>query len=424
MTDFSLDSGPEIDVAIIGGGPAGLAAATTLKQAGAARVVVLEREPEAGGIPRHCGHPPFGMREFKRVLRGPTYAARLVERARGAGVEIHLMTTVVKARLGGNLLISSPQGLSEISARRVIYATGVRETPRSARLISGVRVAGVMNTGALQSMVYLKNRRPFRRPVIVGSELVAISAVMTCLHAGIRPVAMMEPRDRVTARWPSGIYPRLRGVSLFTGTRLAAIHGDDSVDAVSVQGPDGKVRRIACDGVILSGQFTPESTLARSGHIQVDPATGGPVVDQWGRCSDPVYFATGNLLRPVETAGWSWNEGCQTGRWVGDDLAGRLPGQGAVLRVSTSDPRLKYVMPQRLVATGNASGMDALQLRVTQSVKGALVARNDKGVVWSRKIECHPERRLLIPLSEIVSAGADEAIEFSIRDISVQAVGS
>ena len=105
-----IDLSVPIDVAIIGGGPAGLAAATTLKAAGVARVVVLERESEAGGIPRHCGHPPFGMREFKRVLKGPAYARRLVERAVAAGVEVSCLTTVVEARAAGELLLALPDG--------------------------------------------------------------------------------------------------------------------------------------------------------------------------------------------------------------------------------------------------------------------------------------------------------------------------
>ncbi len=420
MREPALNRGGAIDVAVIGGGPAGLAAATELKRAGIGRVVVLEREQEAGGIPRHCGHPPFGMREFGRVLRGPVYAARLVARARRAGVEIHTGASVVEARPGGDLLLAVARGVQEISARRVICATGVRERPRSARLISGARVAGVLNTGALQSLVYLKRLRPFRRPVIVGSELVAFSAIMTCRHAGIRPVAMIEPGPRVTARWPSALFPRLAGVRLMTGTRLLEITGEGAVSGVVVEGPGGERQRIACDGVVLSGRFTPESTLARSGHLQVDPATGGPVVDQWGRCSDAAYFATGNLLRPVETAGWSWREGRQCGQHVAADLAGNLPREDAFLRLEAAGPALKYVMPQRLSLPHAAAGMKDLQLRVGREVRGALVAVNEQGVVWREKIHARPERRLLVPVGEIAAGVAAQPsgsrLVFEIRE--------
>ena len=309
-----------IDVIIIGGGPSGLAAGVALKQAGVARVVVLEREQSAGGIPRHCGHPPFGMREFKRVYTGPQYARRLVETAVGAGVEIQTLTTVVEARPGGTLLVSSDGGVTEMSARRVIYATGTRETPRSARLISGSRPLGVMNTGALQTMVYLKNRKPFERPVIIGTELVSFSAIATCRHMGIKPVAMLEENASITTRLPLGLAAPVMGVPLYKNTRLVAIHGQKKVVGVEVAGPGG-TRSIDCDGVLLTGKFTPEASLARCGHLAIDSTTGGPVVDQSGRCSDPVYFSVGNVVPPLKTAGQSWRQGQKVGLVVANDLA-------------------------------------------------------------------------------------------------------
>ena len=214
MTDNAANATEHHDVIVIGGGPAGLATATELKRLGVPKVVVLEREPVAGGIPRHCGHSPFGMREFKRVLSGPRYAKKLVEKARDAGVELLTSTTVVKAKPAGRLLVTSDRGPEDMTAQRIVIATGVRETPRAARLISGMRPLGVVNTGALQSMIYLKNRKPFERPVIVGTELVSFSAIQTCRHAKIHPVAMLEEADRVTARWPSDLFARMTGALL------------------------------------------------------------------------------------------------------------------------------------------------------------------------------------------------------------------
>jgi len=395
-----IDLTTPIDVAIIGGGPSGLAAATTLKAAGVARVVVLEREPDAGGIPRHCGHPPFGAREFKRIYTGPSYARKLVQTALAAGVEIHCLTTVVQARIGGELLLAVPEGQQVINARRVIYATGVRETPRSARLLGGMRLQGVVNTGALQSMVFLKHMRPFKQPVIVGTELVAVSAVSTCAHAGIRPVAMVEPDPRPTARFPFTLYPRLKGVPLHLNTRPVAIHGDKTVSSLEVEDADGTRRHIDCDGVILSGMFTPESTLGRMGHLEVDPATGGPVVDQFGRCSDPVYFAAGNLLRPVETAGWCWSEGCRAGARVADDLKGKLLKGTQTVPVSVQGPVLKYVMPQRLNLKVSR-GKDVLQLRLSDIAKGKIIATSGGKVVGQWSVNSRKERRILLAISRL-----------------------
>jgi len=416
MTDSNSGMRQPIDVAIIGGGPAGLAAAVELKRRGIARVIILEREPEAGGIPRHCGHFAFGMREFKRVLRGPVYAGKLVAAAREAGVETHTATTVVEARPGGELLTTSDRGPVKLSARRVIYATGVRETPRSARLISGNRPQGVINTGALQSMIYLQGLKPFEHPVIVGTELVSISAILTCRHAGIHPVAMLEQNNRVTARWPSSLFPPLTGIPLHLGTRVIAIEGGSHPNAVLVEQADGNRHRIGCDGVILSGRFTPEASLALCGHLAVDPKSRGPEVDQYGRCSDPAYFASGNILRPVETAGWSWNEGRQTGRWVADDLAGVLPAQGAQLRIVTHGPLIRFSMPQKILLPHTDLGMKNLQLRFSHTATGYLEVHGNKGIVWQRKLRVLPERRVLVPLKDLIKNTHDERIELHFRE--------
>ena len=344
------------DVAIIGAGPAGLAAAAELRQAGIERVVVLERDSRAGGIPRQCGHPPFGMREFGRVMTGPAYARRLVKAAGSAGVELALKTTVTTLGPEGALTIASPDGPAKLTAKRVLLATGVRETPRAARLVSGDRAPGVCTTGALQSMVYLKNRVPFRRPVVVGTELVSFSALLTCTRAGVRPVAMLEEEPRATVRWPLHHAARLFGVPLLLGARIVGILGHDRVDAVRISDARGGEREIACDGVLFTGRFTPESSLARMSHLVLDQGSGGPVIDQFGRCSDPAYYAAGNVLRPVETAGWSWREGRATAQWIAKDLAGDLPSPETATRVKTRHP-VKLAVPQRIAPPDPGCGL-------------------------------------------------------------------
>ena len=407
-----------IDVAVIGGGPAGLSAAIELKRLGIAKVVVLERESDAGGIPRHCGHPPFGMREYTRVMTGPQYARKLVETARLAGVDIKTSTTVVEARPGGSLLITSNQGAQEIAARRVVYATGVRETPRSARMISGNRPRGVLNTGSLQSMVYLTHHKPFERPVIVGSELVSFSAIQTCRHAGITPVAMVEETEQAIARWPTQLFARITGTPLFYRTRLIAIKGDDNVVAVEVENALGERREIACDGVILTGTFTPEASLSASGHLHVDVATGGPVVDQFGRCSDPVYFAAGNVLRSVETAGWSWNEGKQTARRVSQDLDGKLPLPVTKRLIVPACSLIKYCMPQVLSFPDHRTSMKHIQLRFSRRAKGVLIVSDETQILRKCTMTVFPERRVLVPMKYLVGKGHTGSIQINFKELS------
>ena len=341
-----LRSHESYDVAIIGAGPAGLSAAMELKKAGIESVLVLDREPEAGGIPRHCGHPPFGIREYKRILTGPSYAKRLVKSARESGVNIALKNTVTMLEPGGIITISSPEGLRKLTAKRVLLATGIRETPRSARLVSGDRALGICNTGTLQSMYYLKKMIPFRRPVIVGTEIVSFSALSTCKKAGIQPVAMIEESQRPTVRWPIHYAARLFGTPLLLNTRIASVLGNNRVEAVQIKDKNGNLRKIECDGVLFTGQFTPESSLARMSHLELNHETGSPIVDKFGRCSDPAYFAAGNVLQhhpnsgtatavpiyytadnlpqPVEVAGQCWDEGRRTAQWIANDLHGNL----------------------------------------------------------------------------------------------------
>lgn len=380
------------DVAIIGSGPAGLAAAERLARQGL-KVVVLEREAQAGGIPRHCAHSPYGLREFRRLMAGPRYAEALVGRAVDAGADIRLTTTVTRLHPGGLLDIAAPQGIGQIAARAVVLATGIRETPRSARLIGGSRPAGVMTTGALQTLVHLEGKAPFRRPVVLGTELVSFSALITCRQAGIRPVAMVEPNMRATAWRASTLLPRVLGVPLHLGTDLVAIHGETVVEGVTLV-RDGESFDLACDGVIVTGQFRPEASLMMASHLAVDPHARGPVVDAFGRCSDPAYFAAGNLLRPVETAGWSWQEGRNVADSIIEALAGRLPEPAANLGVSIGSDALKLVVPQR-IDLRHAEGR-RLQLRVTRPVAGALVVRQNGVEIARRRLKALPERRILV----------------------------
>lgn len=380
------------DVAIIGSGPAGLAAAERLARQGL-KVVVLEREAQAGGIPRHCAHSPYGLREFRRLMTGPRYAEALVGRAVEAGAYIRLTTTVTRLHAGGLLDIAAPQGTGQIAARAVVLATGIRETPRSARLIGGSRPAGVMTTGALQTLVHLEGKAPFRRPVVLGTELVSFSALITCRQAGIRPVAMAEPNMRATAWRASTLLPRVLGIPVHLGTDLVAIHGETAVEGVTLV-RDGESFDLACDGVLVTGQFRPEASLMIASHLAVDPHSRGPLVDGFGRCSDPSYFAAGNLLRPVETAGWSWQEGCTVADAIIDALAGRLPDPAASVEVSIGSDALKLVVPQR-VDLRHAEGR-RLQLRVTRPVSGALVVRQNGVEIARKRVKALPERRILV----------------------------
>lgn len=402
----------EIDVLIIGGGPAGVAAALALRQQGVARVVLLEREAELGGATRHCSHSPFGMLEYRRVLIGSAYGRRLASDVRQAGVDIRTQHSVIRFEGRSAVLVSSPLGVELLSARRIITATGAREMPRSARLISGERPVGVITTGTLQAYMAFHGLRPFQRPLIVGSELVSMSAILSCLLHGVRPVAVIEEGAHAIARAPMRWLPRLAGIPLQLHTRIVDIRGQGRVEEVTLQTGDTR-RQLACDGVLLTGQFVPEAALFLQDSCGVQPGSAGPLIDQHGRLANPLHFAAGNVLRGIETGGWAFREGRAVGHAVAEDLR-QGPAPAEAVRIAYATP-IKLVVPGALRnGPPGKPAFTCFQLRVCQRVRGVIMLRLDGLTVWQKQAEWLPERRILVPIPK--EAGTASTVEFHFQE--------
>lgn len=292
------------EVLIIGGGPAGLTAAATLAPRVGGQVLVLDRESAAGGIPRHSDHPGYGIRDMKRFMSGPAYAKRLVTNALNAGAKIQTHTMVTGWTDRRTVEITSPSGRQHVQARAIILATGARERPRPARLIPGDRPAGVYTTGHLQNLVHLHHQSPGTRAVIVGAELVSWSAALTLREARCHPVLMITPHPAPEAYAAFTIPGRLAlRIPVATRTRLIRIIGHGRVSAVEIENLDTHTRRtIDCDTVVLTGDWIPDSELARTANLEIDPNTRGPLIDTRQATSIPGVFAIGNLTHPVDTA--------------------------------------------------------------------------------------------------------------------------
>lgn len=344
-----------VDVLVVGAGPAGLAAAARLAAVGAGRVEIVEREQQAGGIPRHCFHGGFGfdggfgggfgLRDLRRPMTGPQYARHLVDAAVRAGASLRTSVTVTGWAGPRTLDTTSPTGLERITARAVVLATGARERPRSARLVPGTRPVGVFTTGELQQAVHLHGQRVGSRAVVVGAEPIAFSAVGTLRAGGVEVVAMVTDQPHRPA--PSLLRTR---VPLLTGTTVTELTGRARLTGIGLRHRDGRTTTVACDTVVFTGDWIPDHELARRGGITLDPGTRGPAVDTAFRTDEPGVFAVGNVLHGGERAQTAVEEGRHAAEPVLRHLAGE-PWPADTLPVLVEWP-LCWVTPNRIGPNG------------------------------------------------------------------------
>ncbi|NQW72892.1 MAG: FAD-dependent oxidoreductase [Actinobacteria bacterium] len=327
------------DVLIIGGGPAGLTAARSLRRLGVAGVLVLDREEAAGGIPRHSDHLGYGIRDLRSVMKGPAYARRLVDRAQQAGAEIITSATVTGWAGERSLLATTPRGRIRVETGAVILATGARERPRAARMVPGDRPLGVFTTGQLQQEVHLRHAAVGARAVIVGSELVSWSAVLTLRDAGCRVVLMTTEFESPEVYAPVAVAGRaLLDGPIARRSRVVRVIGRTRVEAVEIEHlVTGQRRMVTCDTVVFTGDWVPDHELARSAGIDLDPGHRGPLVDTALATSVDGVFAAGNLLHPVDTADVAALDGRHVAasvvRWLGDGPVSR-----SAVRLVACDP--------------------------------------------------------------------------------------
>ncbi|KUL43949.1 oxidoreductase [Streptomyces regalis] len=311
----------EVDVLVVGAGPAGLAAAARLAAAGAGRIEVLDREQRAGGAPRHCAHGGFGT--WLHPLTGPAYARLLTGATVRTGAVVRTGVTALDWTGPLSLATVSRDGPETITARAVLLATGCRERPRTARLIPGTRPAGVYTTGELQQAVHLYGQHIGTRAVIVGAEDVSYAAADTVRAAGAEVVAMLTDRPGARTSLARALDTRLRRrIPLLTHTTVTELLGHGRLSGVRVHHRDGRTTVLAADTVVFTGDFVPEHELARRGGLTLDPGTRGPAVDAGRRTSRPGVFAVGGLLHPGESAATAAREGARAAVAVGEWLAG------------------------------------------------------------------------------------------------------
>lgn len=389
------------DVVVIGGGPAGMAAALTAHKAGA-RVAIVEREQHLGGILRQCIHPGFGLSHFKQELTGPEYAQRFIDQVRATDIALFLDSMVLGIDSGEGasvgdpgtgesaedatlltVTLMNPSGMLQLTGRAVVLAMGCRERTRSEIKIPGSRPAGVFTAGLAQRYINIENLKPGSRAVISGSGDIGLIMARRCTLEGISVEGVYELMP-----YANGLRRNVKnclddfGIPLHLSTTVTRVIGHDRVEAVEVSQVDehlapipGTERVVPCDTLLLSVGLIPENELSVAAGVELDLRTRGAVVDQSLQTDVPGIFACGNVLHVHDLADNVTTESERAGAAAaayalgnGADVEAGAAGTGCQLTVSPAGIA-GYALPGRITAVS----LTKLNFRVRRPVNAARV---------------------------------------------------
>ncbi len=381
----------KVDVLIIGGGPAGLAAAATLHGLGITDILLVERENELGGILKQCIHEGFGLKRFKTSLSGPEYAARFVRRLEELGIENICGAAVTDLTEDKRCTVVSREGLMEVTARAVILAMGCRERTRGAIAIPGSRPSGVMTAGVAQSYMNIHNKQVGKEVVILGSGDIGMIMARRLTLEGARVLGVYELLPYASGL-PRNISQCLEDydIPLHLSRTVSKIHGRDRLEGITVMAVDDKLvpvngteEFISCDTLILSVGLIPENELSLAAGVVLDPRTKGPVISGDYETSVPGIFAAGNVLQVHDLVDQVSMEAERLAEGVTNFLVGKKSDLG--FAGMKPGAHVSYVVPQRVAL--NEDKKVTVSLRVREPLRDRMLHVMRDGVsVFSRKI--------------------------------------
>ncbi len=403
----------KVDLAIIGGGPAGMSAAICAYESGLRNILIIERDDALGGILRQCIHNGFGLHKFGEELTGPEYAYKYERRVKELNIPVKLNTTVLS--LSEDKIITATNevdGIFTVEAKSVILAMGCRERSKGALNIAGTRPAGIYSAGCAQKLVNKKGFLPGKEVVILGSGDIGLIMArrMTLEGASVKAVLELMPYSGGLAR---NIEQCLNdfGIPLLLSHTVAEIHGRERVEGVTIakvdenRNPIEETRRyIPCDTLLLSVGLIPENELTRGAKIEIDPITSGAFVDQNRETSVSGIFACGNVLHVHDLVDFVSDEAEIAGKSAAEYVLERKQ-KSLAISVKT-DEIIRYTVPKLITEEKEIT----LYFRVRDVMKNVQINVKKDGVIaYSKKLKrAAPGEMESIKLSADIIKGAKE----------------